>query len=546
MNEETRLHKAPPQPPEGTAAPVPRAGESRAGCHDAATSGDEQIGDIPDLARTQRDGMAATRPEILPPGPALDSTFDDGRVAPVGPEEDRAGATINHAPVCDATFPDAGWASDSRARSEDDVVIAGRYALRKKIGEGGMGEVWVARQSEPVKRDVAVKLIKSGMDSRGVLARFEQERQALAMMDHPNIARVYDGGLTPGGQPFFVMELVDGLSLTEFCDKHTMSARQRLDLFVPICRAVQHAHQKGIVHRDLKPANILVALVDGEPVPKVIDFGVAKATAGDVSDESMSTQQGAIVGTLEYMSPEQAEFSGEDIDTRADIYSLGVLLYELLTGLRPIAAKRLKAAALTEVIRIIREEEPSKPSTRLATDESLPAMAAKRRAEPRKLIVLLKGELDWVVMKCLEKRRDRRYESASGLAQDIERFLADEPVEARPPSAGYRLAKFLRRNKGAGDRGRPRRPGVAGRDRRDHVRHVPRGALAGARRWKPASVPNFRAWRPSPPGRRRRKRRDRPPGRERLSRPDHLEPSASATRAERFATRPPDPGPHLL
>ena len=311
-----------------------------------------------------------------------------------------------------------------------------------------MGEVWVAQQTEPVKRKVALKLIKPGMDSRAVLQRFEQERQALALMDHPNIAKVLDGGITPNGQPFFVMELVDGLPLTKFCDEAKLTPKERLELFVPICQAVQHAHQKGIVHRDLKPANILVTLIDGKPVPKVIDFGVAKATAGKLTDETLATQFGAVVGTLDYMSPEQAGFSGEDIDTRSDIYSLGVILYELLTGLRPIDAARLKKAALTEMIRIIREEEPSKPSTRLSTDASLPSLAALRQTEPRKLMTMLRGDLDWVVMKCLEKERDRRYETASGLARDIQRYLADEVVEARPPSAGYRLRKFASRHRG--------------------------------------------------------------------------------------------------
>ena len=327
------------------------------------------------------------------------------------------------------------------------MVIAGRYTLVQKIGEGGMGEVWVAKQTEPVKRKVALKLIKTGMDTKAVLARFEQERQALALMDHPNIARVLDGGMTPTGQPFFVMELVNGLPLNKFCDEMKLTPKQRLELFVPICQAVQHAHQKGIVHRDLKPANILITMIDAKPVPKVIDFGVAKATAGKLTDESMSTQFGAVVGTLEYMSPEQAGFCGEDIDTRADIYSLGVILYELLTGLRPIDAKRLKKAVLTEMIRIIREEEPSKPSTRLSTDESLPSLAALRQTEPKKLMALLRGELDWVVMKCLEKDRTRRYETANGLARDIQCYLADEVVEARPPSANYRLQKFIRRHK---------------------------------------------------------------------------------------------------
>ena len=342
----------------------------------------------------------------------------------------------------------ASITDEYQSTAEPDVLIAGRYTLQQKIGEGGMGEVWVAKQTEPVKRKVALKLIKTGMDSRAVLARFEQERHALAMMDHPNIARVLDGGLTPTGQPFFVMELVNGLPLTKFCDEARLTTRERLELFVPVCQAVQHAHQKGIVHRDLKPANILVTLIDGKPIPKVIDFGVAKATAGKLTEYSMSTQFGAVIGTLEYMSPEQAGFSGVDVDTRADIYSLGVILYELLTGLRPIDAKRLRKAALTEMIRIIQEEEPSKPSTRLSTDESLPSMAALRQTEPAKLMALLRGELDWVVMKCLEKNRDRRYETANGLARDIQRYLADEPVEARPPSAGYRLSKFLRRNRG--------------------------------------------------------------------------------------------------
>ncbi len=338
--------------------------------------------------------------------------------------------------------------ADSRIAALAGVVISGRYKLECRIGEGGMGEVWVAKQTEPVKRMVALKLIKPGMDSRAVLQRFEQERQALALMDHPNIAKVLDGGITPNGQPFFVMELVNGLPLTKFCDEAKLTPKERLEIFVPICQAVQHAHQKGIVHRDLKPANILVTLIDGKPVPKVIDFGVAKATAGKLTDETLSTQFGAVVGTLEYMSPEQAGFSGEDIDTRSDIYSLGVILYELLTGLRPIEAARLKKAALTEMIRMIREEEPSKPSTRLSTNESLPSLAALRQTEPRKLMTILRGELDWVVMKCLEKERDRRYESASGLARDIQHYLADEVVEARPPSAGYRLRKFANRHRG--------------------------------------------------------------------------------------------------
>jgi WD40 repeat protein len=268
-------------------------------------------------------------------------------------------------------------------------------------------------------------------------------------MDHPNIARVLDGGMTVDRRPYFVMELVNGLPLTKFCDDAKLGIRERLELFQAICQAVQHAHQKGIIHRDLKPSNILVTLIDARPMPKVIDFGVAKAVGGKLLDESLSTHFGAVVGTLEYMAPEQAGYSGTDIDTRADIYSLGVVLYELLTGLRPIDGKRLRKAALAEMIRIIQEEEPSKPSTRLSTDEALPSLAALRQTEPRKLMALLRGELDWVVMKCLEKQRDRRYETASGLAQDLQRYLADEPVEARPPTARYRLGKFLRRHTGA-------------------------------------------------------------------------------------------------
>ncbi len=379
-------------------------------------------------------------------GNVLDERAD--RTLDSGPGQASPDATLEHTPGADDASAAVSETEDYRPIAPAGIVIAGRYALLEKIGEGGMGEVWVAKQTEPVKRKVALKLIKTGMDSRAVLQRFEQERQALAMMDHPNIAKVLDGGLTPSGQPFFVMELVSGLPLTRFCDEARLKTEERLELFVRICQAVQHAHQKGIVHRDLKPANILVTIVDGKPIPKVIDFGVAKAVAGRLTDESMSTQFGAVIGTLEYMSPEQASFSGIDIDTRADIYSLGVILYELLTGLRPIDGRRLRNAALTEMIRIIREEEPSKPSTRLSTDESLPSIAALRQIEPRKLTALLRGELDWVVMKCLEKHRERRYETANALGRDVQRYLADETVEARPPSAGYRLSKFLRRNKG--------------------------------------------------------------------------------------------------
>jgi WD40 repeat protein/serine/threonine protein kinase len=324
----------------------------------------------------------------------------------------------------------------------------GPYKLLQQIGEGGMGAVFLAEQTQPVQRRVALKLIKPGMDSGQVLARFEAERQALALMDHPHIARVLDAGTTESGLPYFVMELVKGVPLTRFCDERHLTPRQRLELFVPVCQAVQHAHTKGIIHRDLKPSNVLVALYDDKAVPKVIDFGVAKALGQKLTERTLFTEFGSIVGTLEYMSPEQAQLNQLDIDTRSDVYSLGVLLYELLTGTTPLDRKRCEQASFLELLRIIREEEPPRPSTRLSTTEELPAIAANRGVEPKKLSGLVRGELDWIVMKCLEKDRSRRYETANGLARDIERYLADEPVQACPPSPGYRLRKFLRRHKG--------------------------------------------------------------------------------------------------
>jgi WD40 repeat protein/serine/threonine protein kinase len=310
-----------------------------------------------------------------------------------------------------------------------------------------MGTVYMAEQTTPVRRTVALKLIKAGMDSRQVLARFGAERQALALMDHPNIAKVFDAGTTDSGRPYFVMELVKGIPITRFCDERRLTTRQRLELAIPVCQAVQHAHQKGIIHRDLKPSNVLVALYDGKPVPKVIDFGVAKATGPRLTDQTLYTEFGAVVGTLEYMSPEQAELNQLDIDTRSDIYSLGVLLYELLTGSTPLDRKRLKQGAILEMLRVIREEESPRPSLRLSTTEELPSIAASRNIEPRKLSGLVRGELDWIVMKALEKDRTRRYETANGLAADLLRYLDDEPVQACPPSAWYRLSKFARRNK---------------------------------------------------------------------------------------------------
>ncbi len=345
----------------------------------------------------------------------------------------------------------AGFSHTVAQTSPDAVgtLIDGRFKLLQKLGEGGMGTVWVAEQEQPVKRRVALKLIKAGMDSAQVIRRFEAERQALALMDHTNIAKVLDAGTTDNGRPYFVMELVKGVPITKYCDEIHASIKNRLELFVQVCSAVQHAHQKGIIHRDIKPSNILVAMQDGKPVPKVIDFGVAKALHTKLADQSMYTEIGQIIGTLEYMAPEQAELSAMDIDTRADIYALGVLLYELLTGSTPITRERMKSAAFAEVIRLIKEEDPPKPSTRLTqSKESLANLAALRKTDPKHLSSELKGELDWVVLKALEKDRTCRYETANGLARDIQRYLADEVVEARPPSTGYRMKKFVRRNKG--------------------------------------------------------------------------------------------------
>ncbi len=334
-------------------------------------------------------------------------------------------------------------------------TVIGPYKLLQQIGEGGMGTVWMAEQTEPVKRKVALKVIKPGMDSKQVIARFEAERQALAMMDHVNIARVFDGGTTGGepggvspGRPYFVMELVHGIPITKYCDDNHLTPRERLELFVPVCQAIQHAHQKGIIHRDVKPSNVMVTLYDGKPVPKVIDFGVAKATEQKLTERTLFTQYGTMVGTLEYMSPEQAEMSALGVDTRSDIYSLGVLLYELLTGNTPLTHKRMKEAAYAEILRMIKEEEPPKPSTRLSdSGEALASISANRHTEPAKLTKLVRGELDWIVMKCLEKDRNRRYETAKDFAADVQRYLDDETVQACPPSVAYRFKKFVRRNK---------------------------------------------------------------------------------------------------
>jgi serine/threonine protein kinase/tetratricopeptide (TPR) repeat protein len=326
-------------------------------------------------------------------------------------------------------------------------AMIGPYKLLEELGEGGMGTVWMAQQTEPVKRLVALKVIKAGMDSREVLARFAAERQALALMDHPNIAKVHDAGVSADGRPYFVMELVKGAPITRYCDERRLTPRQRLELFVPVCQAVQHAHQKGIIHRDLKPSNVLVALYDDRPVPKVIDFGVAKATGTQLNDVSLHTGFGAVVGTVEYMSPEQAGLNQLDVDTRSDIYSLGVLLYELLAGSPPFTRKELEKAGVLEMLCVIREQEPSKPSMKLSTAEGLPTLAANRGTDPAKLTRLVRGDLDWIVMKALEKDRSRRYETANGFAMDLQRYLCDEPVNAGPPSAWYRLRKSAKRNR---------------------------------------------------------------------------------------------------
>ena len=334
------------------------------------------------------------------------------------------------------------------APSETSGTRIGPYKLLQRLGEGGMGAVWMAEQSGPVRRKVALKVIKPGMDSANVLARFEAERQALALMDHANIAKVFDAGATEAGRPYFVMELVKGIPFTKYCDEQRLSIRERLELFIPVCQPIQHAHQKGIIHRDLKPSNVLVAQYDGKPVPKVIDFGVAKAVGQQLTERTLFTEFGAVIGTLEYMSPEQAEFNQLDIDTRSDIYSLGVLLYQLLTGTTPLSRESVQKGALDELLRCIREQEPPRPSTRLSqSKDTLPGISAQRQLDPAQLTRLVRGDLDWIVMKALEKDRNRRYDTANSLAMDLQRHLHDEPVLARPPTAAYRLKKFARKHR---------------------------------------------------------------------------------------------------
>ncbi|MFK7820691.1 MAG: serine/threonine protein kinase [Planctomycetaceae bacterium] len=331
---------------------------------------------------------------------------------------------------------------------EDEASgYVGPYKLLQMLGEGGMGTVYMAEQEHPVRRRVALKVIKPGMDSRQVIARFEAERQAVAMMDHQNIAKVLDAGTTDDQRPYFVMELVQGIPITDYCDKNRLTLEDRLQLFIPVCHAIQHAHQKGIIHRDIKPSNILVTMYDGKPVPKVIDFGLAKALQQRLTERTMYTQFGQVVGTLEYMSPEQAEMNAIDVDTRSDIYSLGVLMYELLTGTTPLKKQTLREQAFDRVLQIIREDDPPKPSTRLSeSGDAITGISSQRRLEPNKLSQLLRGDLDWIVMTALDKDRARRYQTATSFGEDVDRFLSNEPIQARPPSTLYRLRKLVRRN----------------------------------------------------------------------------------------------------
>jgi serine/threonine protein kinase len=358
---------------------------------------------------------------------------------------DRAGHFLEEPPTASISERRATVAGEKPGDRVD------RYKLLQQIGEGGCGVVFMAEQEEPVRRRVALKVVKPGMDTKSVIARFEAERQALALMDHPNIAHIFDAGVTESGRPYFVMELVRGVKITEYCDQHSLTTCERLQLFIKVCEAVQHAHQKGIIHRDIKPSNILVATdADGTALPKVIDFGIAKATTNQrLTDKTLFTAFEMLIGTPAYMSPEQAVLTSVDVDTRTDIYSLGVLLYELLTGTTPFDSKELLKAGLDQIRRVITTEEPVRPSTRLKTlvATDLTSLSQHQRADPSKLISDVRGDLDWIVMKALEKDRARRYCTANGLALDVKRYMASEPILARPPSKVYKLQKTVQRNK---------------------------------------------------------------------------------------------------
>ena len=347
----------------------------------------------------------------------------------------------------DSTLAPAPTSSAFAAAFGGVAGTIGPYRLLQQLGEGGMGVVWLAEQLQPIRRDVALKVIKPGMDSRQVIARFESERQALALMDHPHIARVFDAGTTATGLPYFVMERVDGVPITRYCNTRRLTVRERIELFIPVCQAIQHAHQKGIIHRDVKPSNILIKQQENRAVPKVIDFGLAKALSEESSDATMMTRVGTVVGTLSYMSPEQAELGRQDVDTRSDVYSLGAVLYELLTGATPLDHERLARASYVDALQHVREEEPPSPSVRLRRSGELKQTAAERRSDPVRLHHLLEHELDWIAMKALDKDRTRRYETVNALARDLERYLAGDPVEAAPPSAAYRMRKFVRRHR---------------------------------------------------------------------------------------------------